>query len=111
MEATVIFFGCKNSISDKSGKSEKIVTNKPMVSFTFDDGNTSDLVGFGFEEWNNMILSHLAEENLKAVFFVTGRNKTDDKGKLLLKSWNDSGHKIANHSLMFMIVNINELLV
>lgn len=98
----IILFGCKNSSSSKSenpvGKSEKIEETKPIVSFTFDDGKTSNLADFEFEKWNKMILSHLEKENLKAVFFVTGKNKLDEKGRFLLKSWNDSGHKIANHS-------------
>jgi peptidoglycan/xylan/chitin deacetylase (PgdA/CDA1 family) len=95
-------FGCKNSTSNKSEKiaekPKKITATKPIVSFTFDDGITSDLTTFKFEEWNSMILSHLEKENLKAVFFVTGKNKLDEKGQFLLKSWNDKGHKIANHS-------------
>jgi len=90
-----ILFGCKNSSSHKS---EKIIETKPVVSFTFDDGITSDIVGFRFEEWNKMILSHLEKENLKAVFFVTGSNKLDKKGQFLLKSWNNKGHRLANHS-------------
>ncbi len=91
----IILFGCRNSTSNKS---EKIINTKPIVSFTFDDGNTSNIANFKFEEWNEMILSHLENENLKAIFFVTGRNKLDEKGQFLLKSWNDKGHRLANHS-------------
>ena len=95
--------GCKEKATRKieeqpEKKEKKEARKKPTVSFTFDDGNTSDLAGFQFEEWNKMILSHLEEENLKAVFFVTGRNKLDNKGQFLLQSWNEKGHKIANHS-------------
>lgn len=97
-----IFLGCKNSTPKKTQeaieKPEKVVLSKPLVSFTFDDGNTANLGGFQFEEWNKMILSHLEKENLKTVFFVTGRNKYSTKGQFLLKSWDDNGHKIANHS-------------
>lgn len=97
-----ILIGCKNSTSNKSGKksteSEKIIESRPVVSFTFDDGITSDIADFKFEEWNKMILSHLEKENLKAIFFVTGSNKLDEKGQFLLKSWNDKGHQLANHS-------------
>lgn len=97
-----LFLGCKNSTSDKteqkSGVAKKEVITKPMVSFTFDDGSTSNIGDFEFEEWNNMMLSHLENENLKAIFFVTGKNKRDEKGQFLLKTWNDAGHKIANHS-------------
>ena len=95
----ITMFGCKNSnlkLSEKTNIAE--TKTKPAVSFTFDDGITSDIVEFKFEEWNEMILSHLENENLKAVFFVTGQNKMDKKGQFLLKSWNDKGHKIANHS-------------
>ena len=98
----VVFFGCKDSKFEKTKKPvekpEKIVITKPTVSFTFDDGDTSNLAGFQFEKWNKMILSNLKNENLKSVFFVTGKNKSDKKGQYLLKSWNDNGHKIANHS-------------
>ncbi len=87
---------------------EKIADTKPTVSFTFDDGNTSDLAGFQFEEWNGMILSHLEKQNLKTVFFVTGKNKSDKKGQFLLKSWNDEGHKIANHSFSHPNFNLEK---
>ena len=96
----ISFLGCKKSTTLKvENKSEKQITiTKPTVSFTFDDGNTSDIVGFKFEEWNRMILQHLKKEKLEAVFFVTGKNKLSDKGQFLLNSWNDEGHKIANHT-------------
>ena len=104
-----ILIGCKNSNSNKLEKtvteSVKIKETKPVVSFTFDDGITSDIADFRFEEWNKMILSHLENENLEAIFFVTGSNKLDEKGQFLLKSWNDNGHRLANHS--FSHVNFN----
>ncbi len=95
----LILFGCKNSSSNKSEKTTTAKTpDKPVVSFTFDDGITYGIAGIKFEEWNDMLLSHLENESLKAVFFVTGENKIDKKGQFLLKSWNDRGHKIANHT-------------
>ncbi len=94
----IILSGCKNSTPNESVKIVAIKTAKPVVSFTFDDGITSDITDFKFEEWNEMILSNLENANLKAVFFVTGKNKQDKKGQFLIKSWNDKGHKIANHS-------------
>lgn len=96
---SIILFGCKNSTPKQNEKSKVIQTNtKPVVSFTFDDGVTTDFANFKFEEWNKMILSHLNNENLKAIFFVTGKNKMDIKGQFLLKSWDDQGHKLANHT-------------
>lgn len=71
---------------------------QPIISFTFDDGVTTDMPGYPFEQWNKMILDHLDNAGVKAVFFVTGANKTDAKGQFLLKSWNDKGHRIGNHT-------------
>ena len=71
---------------------------QPTVSFTFDDGVTHDRSGYAFEDWNQMILDALAKHDLKAAFFVTGFNKSDEKGKYLLNSWDGAGHLIANHT-------------
>ncbi len=95
----IVLYGCKNVTSDRLQKTVVTETTiKPKVSFTFDDGITSDLASFEFEEWNEIILSSLEDENLKAVFFVTGSNKLNKKGQFLLKSWNDKGHRLANHT-------------
>ncbi|HEY9049498.1 MAG TPA: polysaccharide deacetylase family protein, partial [Ohtaekwangia sp.] len=75
------------------------VQAQPVVSFTFDDGVTNDMPGYTFEQWNGMLLNHLDNAGVKAVFFVTSNNKTDTKGKALLASWNDRGHSIGNHTV------------
>ena len=72
--------------------------SQPTLSFTFDDGVTEDMPGYSFKEWNDMLLGHMEKAGIKSVFFVTGWNKLDEKGQFLLKSWNDNGHKIANHT-------------
>ncbi|HEX8545738.1 MAG TPA: polysaccharide deacetylase family protein [Cytophagaceae bacterium] len=72
--------------------------SQPTLSFTFDDGSTDDMPGYSFQEWNDMLLGHMDKAGIKSVFFVKGQNKGDEKGQLLLKSWNDKGHKIANHT-------------
>ncbi|MEX0360987.1 MAG: polysaccharide deacetylase family protein, partial [Allomuricauda sp.] len=97
---TILLFGCKNPNSRQTEEDTLTVQSEeaPMVSFTFDDGITADLAGYPFKEWNQMLLSHLEKENLKATFFVTGQNKLDEKGQFLLKSWNDKGHQMANHT-------------
>lgn len=98
----LFLIGCKEKSSEKSQEtkdaSEEILNVKPIVSFTFDDGITNELAGFEFKDWNRMILSHLDNNKVKATFFVTGRNKTDEMGQFLLSTWNDKGHNIANHS-------------
>ena len=83
--------------------------SRPKVSLTFDDGITRDIGPYKFEDWNGMILSALAEEGLKSVFFVTGSNKLDEKGKFLLNSWSNDGHLIANHTFTHPNCNNKEL--
>jgi len=84
---------------------------KPTVSFTFDDGVTKNIAGYEFEDWNNMILSSLRKEGLTSVFFVTGSNKSDKKGKYLLESWSKEGHLIANHTFTHPNYNSEKLSV
>ncbi len=97
---TMLLMACKNPSPEKTASTvdTPVSDASPKVSFTFDDGITADLAGYPFEEWNQMILTHLEKENLQAAFFVTGQNKLDEKGQFLLKSWNDDGHQIANHT-------------
>ncbi len=71
---------------------------QPTISFTFDDGMTSGMSGYALEEWNEMILESLDEAQIKAVFFVKTEGKSTEKGMYLLNSWNDRGHRIANHT-------------
>lgn len=68
------------------------------ISFTFDDGTLGDRPSYSFEKWNAMLLKKLKDNNVKATLFVTGRGKDSERGKLLLESWNNDGHSIANHT-------------
>ena len=75
------------------------------VSFTFDDGSLADMPNHTAKEWNTMLLDKLDATEVKAILFVTGSNIKGEKGNYLLSSWNDKGHKIANHT--FSHVNYN----
>jgi peptidoglycan/xylan/chitin deacetylase (PgdA/CDA1 family) len=81
------------------------VHSQPTISFTFDDGVTGDMPGYSFEQWNEMLLDQLDRAEVKVVFFVTGANKLDQKGQFLLKSWNDRGHRIGNHTFSHLNYN------
>ncbi len=85
------------------------VYSQPTVSFTFDDGVTGDMPGYSFEQWNEMLLEQLDRAEVKPVFFVTGANKSDAKGQFLLKSWNDRGHRIGNHTFSHPNYNREEM--
>ncbi len=71
---------------------------KPRISFTFDDGQINDMGGYKLETWNQLLLNNLKKRNLKAILFSAGANKSTEKGKYVLTSWNNSGHLIANHT-------------
>ena len=68
------------------------------VSFTFDDGSLVDMPNHTAKEWNTVLLDKLDAAGVKAILFVTGNNMDSKKGNYLLSSWNDNGHKIANHT-------------
>ena len=71
---------------------------QPRISFTFDDGALGERPGYTFDEWNDRILNTLDGAGVKAVFFVAGYNKIYPQGKYLLKTWDERGHIIANHT-------------
>ncbi|GAB3517912.1 polysaccharide deacetylase family protein [Emticicia fontis] len=71
---------------------------KPTIAFTFDDGQTDAAGGYPLKVWNEMLLGHLKKHQLKAILFSSGANKSTPMGKYVLSSWNDAGHKIANHT-------------
>lgn len=79
--------------------------SKPKIAFTFDDGSIYDAGGYKLEKWNQLLLDNLNKHQLKAILFSAGANKTSEKGKYVLTSWNNAGHFIANHTMSH--VNFN----
>ena len=76
-----------------------IAITQPTISFTFDDGSTSDWGQYDSEEWNQMILTSLSRAGVTAAFFVKTGDKNSQNGKKLLDSWDREGHLIANHTV------------
>ncbi len=72
--------------------------SQPKISFTFDDGDTSELAGYTSEAWDQMILNHLKNNNITAAFFVKGNKLDNDKGRQIIQAWNDAGNMICNHT-------------
>ena len=83
----------KQSISELTDKYEVVVeqnrqlTDK-VVYLTFDDGPSKEVT--------QKILDILSDFDVKATFFVQGRNV--DKNKDVLKAVSQAGHAIGNHS-------------
>ncbi len=71
---------------------------KPCIAFSFDDGNTDDILGYKGEEWNDMIINQLKRNHIQTVLFTCGKSLDNDKGKAFLKKWTDAGNFIANHT-------------
>lgn len=84
---------------------------KPKISFTFDDGSTSNFGNYKLETWNQLLLDNLKKHNLRAILFSSGKNKTTGKGKYVLSSWNNSGHLIANHTFSHLNFNSNTITI
>lgn len=88
LSVLITFFGCQDNKDNE----------KPTISFSFDDGDTSDFPNYSNEEWNLMLLNKLAEKQVKSVLFVKGKNLDNKRGKEIISSWNESDHLIANHT-------------
>lgn len=71
---------------------------KPKICLTFDDGNINDVPGYTSEEWNNLLLKHLHDNDVEAILFVMGNALDNDKGKRVIESWSREKHLIANHT-------------
>lgn len=84
-------------------------SGQPTISFTFDDGSTDDMPGYTLESWNEKLLGTLAKHKIKAVLFAAGSKLAGEKGKYVLESWNNAGHKIGNHSYSHNSLNSSEI--
>lgn len=75
-----------------------LAQDKPRVAISMDDPNTNDTPLMTWQERNESILNTLKKHNLQAALFICGKRIDNDSGKVLLKSWNDAGHLLCNHS-------------
>lgn len=89
--------------------SENTRQEKPKVCLTFDDGNPKDMPGYGWQEWNALLLGHLQASNVKAILFAYGRAVDNPRGKHILRQWSQAGHLIANHTYSHQSYNRSDL--
>jgi peptidoglycan-N-acetylglucosamine deacetylase len=79
---------------------------QPQIAITIDDFTWKQIPQNGAEQANRRILDALARHsNLKAAGFVCGQNVDDETGRRLVRSWNDAGHLIGNHSYSHLSYN------
>lgn len=83
-------------------------TEKPKISFSFDDPTLKDLASYKNEVWDKMILKTLKKHKMQSTLYVCGMRIDSPEGLKLLKKWDKKGHKIANHSYYHYNFNSKE---
>jgi peptidoglycan-N-acetylglucosamine deacetylase len=73
----------------------------PEVALTFDDPKTLIV--------NDGILKALDKHRLKSILFVCGMRIDSDEGHRLIRSWDQAGHLIGNHSYSHLNFNQTQL--
>ncbi len=83
-----IFFFVQNKYNKKTSLVFQENNSKKYVALTFDDGP--------HPKYTDMLLDGLKERNVKATFFVIGKNAQNNYN--VLKRMIDEGHIIGNHT-------------
>jgi peptidoglycan/xylan/chitin deacetylase (PgdA/CDA1 family) len=91
--ALLLFIGLSCLVSSFISKKDK-----PKISFSFDDGSIRDFPNHKNSDWNQQLLNNLKKHNVKAILYVKGSGLDNKKGKAIIKSWDESGHLIGNHT-------------
>lgn len=81
------------------------------ISFTMDDPEVTESPLLSASERNEKILAAFDKFKIKGALFVCGMRIDNPAGKTLLKSWDDKGHLIANHSYSHLYFNSKEMLL
>ncbi len=76
----------------------QINTDKPQISFSFDDPNTNSNILMDWNTRDSIIRSTLNKYNIQSILFVCGKRIDSDSGRELLQNWDNDGHLIANHT-------------
>jgi len=78
------------------------------LALSFDDGFNPSTQKHA-AQWNADLLAHLAESQVKAVFYVTGSRIDSEEGINLVTDWGQQGHIISNHSYSHSNLNSNKI--
>ncbi len=72
--------------------------SQPQFAITMDDFRWRDAVYLTAEKRNQAVLDVLSVNRTKAALFVIGGNVDGERGKTLLRAWDQAGHLIGNHT-------------
>ena len=89
--AAVALGACSNASSATPDR-------RPQVAITIDDFIVDDTPRLSGADRNRAMLDALRRRRLRAAVFVNGRYVEDAAKMRLLRSWDDGGHIIANHT-------------
>lgn len=89
-----ILLSCSGNVEQEQGKEE----TKPTLSFSFDDGSIQDFLNYPSADWNQLLLDNLQKSKVKAILFVKGAGLDNDKGQKIIRTWDNAGHLIGNHT-------------
>ncbi|HVS82622.1 MAG TPA: polysaccharide deacetylase family protein [Pyrinomonadaceae bacterium] len=79
---------------------------QPQFSITMDDFAWHNAVHLTAEDRNRAILHVLSAKRAKAALFVVGGMvDSEERGKKLLRSWDETGHIIGNHTYLHRSLN------
>jgi len=79
--------------------------SRPRIAITMDDFIWNKSVKLSPDERNRAILGALSAHKVKGALFVAAKFADNDKGKRLLREWDEAGHMIGNHSYSHMELN------
>jgi hypothetical protein len=54
--------------------------------------------GYSQAEWNQLLLNNLKQAGKQAIFFVAGKRVDNPTGRQMLRTWDQAGHLLANHT-------------
>jgi peptidoglycan/xylan/chitin deacetylase (PgdA/CDA1 family) len=84
--------------------------SRPQIAITIDDFNWNQSVKLNPDQRNQALLNALrSHSKLKAALFVACRYADNEKGKELLKEWDQAGHMIGNHSYSHKYLNSDKV--
>jgi peptidoglycan-N-acetylglucosamine deacetylase len=83
--------------------------DQPRIAITMDDFMWNKSVKLTPDERNRAILGALQSHKVKAALFVVGKNADTEKGKSLLRDWDQAGHLIGNHSYSHKYLNSDKV--
>ncbi len=79
-------------------KVSSVTAPQTQFALTMDDFAWHNAVHLTAEDRNRTILNTLGANRTKAALFVVGENAEEERGKTMLKKWDDAGHIIGNHT-------------